>query len=123
METDGIKLDDNGVPLLDTPVDPSRLSTTPTEEVPAEPAVDLTDQQQIETLLHAVSVGEMLDDLAEDLQRSITVKIETVLKEEITRLVHQAAEQNAAKISEDIQTHLRLALPELLAEIARQAKD
>ena len=123
METENIKLDDNGIPLLDAPVDPARVTAPATADPPAEPVVDLTDQGQIQPLLHTVSVGEMLNDLAEDLQRSITVKIETSLKEEITRLVHQAAEQNAAKISEDIHTHLELALPELLAEIARKAKD
>lgn len=122
IETDDIKLDANGVPVLDTPIDPARLADTPGAAAPSQATVDLTDQEQIDSLLETPEAQQMLQDLAEDLQQSITVRIETLMKEEITRLVHQATEQHAAKIAEDIHTHLQLAIPELLAEIARQSK-
>lgn len=120
-DTDQLKLDDNGVPLLETPVDPTRLTN------PARTSEDLAvlpaDQQRIDALLHTPSVQQLLNELAEDLQKSITLNVEAILKEEISRLVHQASERAAPKIIKDIQAHLELAVPELLANIARQEKD
>ncbi len=121
MDTDQIKLDNDGVPLLDTPVDPTRLtSLAPT---PEDSAVLPADQQRIEALLHMPSVQQLLNELAEDLQKSITLNVEAILKEEISRLVHQSSERAAPKIAKDIRAHLELAVPELLANIARQEKD
>ena len=76
----------------------------------------------IEQLLHEPEIEQLIDDLTEDLQKMITWKIESFLKEEITRLVHDAAEQSAPKLAQDIHTQLQLALPDILAKLAEQAK-
>ncbi|MDT8388204.1 MAG: hypothetical protein RQ736_11870 [Thiogranum sp.] len=121
MDTDQIKLDDNGVPLLETPVDPTRLPNA--AQTPEGPAVLPADQQRIDALLQMPSVQQLLNELAEDLQKSITLNVEAILKEEISHLVHQAGERAAPKIAKDIQAHLKLAVPELLANIARRETD
>ncbi|HFD81097.1 MAG TPA: hypothetical protein ENK05_12015 [Gammaproteobacteria bacterium] len=113
---DGIKLDENGIPVLEQPLD----TATP-EPAAQEKAADLRDEARIEALLQNESVARLLDDLTEDLHKLVSWKIENFLKEEINRLVHEATEQGAARLSEDIRVQLELALPQLLAEVATQA--
>ena len=88
---------------------------------PAEPPADLTDHEKIAELLDEEAIRQMLDDITDDLQKLVAWKIESLLKEEFSRLIREATEQSASKMSEDIRTHLQLALPDLLARIARLA--
>jgi hypothetical protein len=116
MAPDKIKLDEHGVPVLHNAVPADRLAG------PAEPATDLTDHEKIAELLNDEAIQQMLDDITDDLQKLVAWKIESLLKEEFSRLIREATEQSASKMSEDIRTHLQLALPDLLARIARQAQ-
>jgi hypothetical protein len=117
MDPDNIKLDENGVPVLQNAVTADKLAG------PAKPPADLTDHEKIAELLDEEAIRQMLDDITDDLQKLVAWKIESLLKEEFSRLIREATEQSASKMSEDIRTHLQLALPDLLARIARQAQD
>ncbi len=112
-----VKTDEDGIPLLETAVTPQPLHGGETA-----PEVDLTNQQRIAELLGNEAVQVLLSDLAEDLQKLVAWKVEAVLKEELQKLIHEATERSVPRLHEDIQTHLRLALPELLARIAEQAR-
>lgn len=118
MDEEQIRCDAQGIPVLEDVVDPESLpvATAP----PA--AIDLDNHEKVVQLLQQPAVQQLVDDLAEDLQKLITWKLEAFLKEEISRLVHSAAEQSAPKLAEDIHTQLQLALPDLLAKIAEQAR-
>ena len=117
MDPEQIKLDENGIPILQHAVRADEL-TNKTETAPA----DLSDHEQIAELLREEAIQQILNDITEDLQKLVAWKIESLLKEEFARLIREATEQSASKMSEDIRTHLQLALPDLLARIAKQAK-
>lgn len=118
MDEEQIRCDEQGIPVLEDVVDPEALAVA---TAPAA-AIDLDNHEQVVQLLQQPAVRQLVDDLAEDLQKLITWKLESFLKEEISRLVHSAAEQSAPKLAEDIHTQLQLALPDLLAKIAEQAR-
>ncbi len=117
MDPDKIKLDENGVPVLQHAV-----SVTEFASDTGPPPVDLTDQEQLGELFRDEAIQRALKDITEDLQKLVAWKIESLLKEEFSRLIREATEQSAEKMAEDIRTHLQLALPELLARIAKQAQ-
>ena len=112
-----VKTDADGIPLLENAVTPQQLQGAETP-----PGADLTDQEQVERLLDHETVQLLLGDLAEDLQKLVAWKVEEALKQELEKLVHEATERSMPRLREDIQTHLSLALPELLAGIARQGR-
>lgn len=112
-----VKTDEDGIPLLDTAVTPQQLRG----EAGAA-ATDLTDQVQVGQLLANEAVQVLVSDLAEDLQKLVAWKVEEVLKEELQKLIHDATERSVPRLHEEIRTHLSLALPELLARIAGQAR-
>jgi hypothetical protein len=112
-----VKTDADGIPLLENAIAPEQL-----HQEAAPRGADLTDEEQVEPLLHDTEVQALLGDLAEDLQQMVAWKIEEVLKEELQKLVHEATERTIPRLREDIQTHLSLALPELMARIAEQAR-
>jgi hypothetical protein len=118
MPPEKIKLDENGVPVLQNVVTADGLVDA-RQPAPA----DLTDHERIAELLCEEVIEQMLDDITEDLQKLVAWKIESLLKEEFSRLIREATEQSASKMSEDIRTHLQLALPDLLARIAKQAQE
>ena len=115
MDSDPIKLDDKGVPLLENAVSLDELGSTAA-------APDLTDHDLISRLLENEDVRHMLDDITEDLQKMVAWKIESFLKEEVTRLIQDATEQSAPRLAQDIRTQLQLALPELIAKLAEQSR-
>jgi len=117
MNSDQIKLDDNGVPVLENAVTLDELGGESTA-----PHADLTDQGLVNHLLEDEAVRHLLDDITEDLQKLVAWKIETLLKEEITRLIKDATEQSAPRLAQDIRTQLHLALPGLIAKLAEQSK-
>ena len=117
MDPEQIKLDENGIPILQNAVSTDRLAST----VDTSPA-DLSDHEQVAELLRDEAIQQVLNDITEDLQKLVAWKIESLLKEEFSRLIREATERSASKMSEDIRTHLQLALPDLLARIARQAQ-
>ena len=117
MDTEQIELDENGIPVLQNAVNADELASDA-----GPPPADLTNHEQIGELLHEETIQRVLDDITEDLQKMVAWKIESLLKEDFTRLIREATEQSASKMSEDIRTHLQLALPDLLARIARQAQ-
>jgi len=118
MDSNPIKLDNNGIPVLENAV---TLNDELTGK-PVAPGADLTDHELVVRLLEGEAVQHILDDITEDLQKMVAWKIETILKEEITRLIKDATEQSAPKLAEDIRTQLQLALPGLVAELAEQSK-
>jgi len=118
MEEQPIKLDDEGIPILEHPVDLNSLA----DQRPVSGA-DLTDIDIVEQLLDKDRVLELINDLTDDLQRMVSWKIEEVLKEELAKLVHSATEQGSEKLGVDIRTQLKLALPELVAKIAQEKPD
>ncbi len=117
MNSDPIKLDDNGVPVLENAVTLDELGGEA-----AAPRADLTDHDLINHLLEDEAVQHILDDMTEDLQKMVAWKIETFLKEEITRLIQDATAQSAPRLAQDIRTQLQLALPGLIAKLAEQSK-
>ena len=117
MDTEQIELDEHGIPVLQNAVNADELASDA-----GPPPADLTNHEQIGELLHEETIQRVLDDITEDLQKMVAWKIESLLKEDFTRLIREATEQSASKMSEDIRTHLQLALPDLLARIARQAQ-
>jgi hypothetical protein len=112
-----VKTDEDGIPLLETAVTPQQLQDGETA-----PTVDLTDQERIGQLLEKEAVQALLGDVAEDVQKLVAWKFEAILKEELQKLIHEATERSIPRLREDIQTHLGLALPELLARIAEQGR-
>jgi len=114
MEEQPLKLDDEGVPILENPID---MGTPASQPVPAGP--DLTNHDTVERLLETDTIRELVDDLTDDLQKLVSWKVEAVLKEELAKLIHSATVQSSEKLGEDIRTQLQLALPELVAKLAQ----
>jgi hypothetical protein len=112
-----VKTDADGIPLLENAVTPQQLHRGETA-----PGVDLTDQEQVEQLMNHETVQLLLADLAEDLQKLVAWKVEEALKQELEKLIHEATERSIPRLREEIETHLSLALPELLARIAEQSR-
>ena len=117
MDPEQIKLDENGIPILQNAVRTDELTSSSDSA-----AADLSDHEQIADLLREETIQRVLNDITEDLQKLVAWKIESLLKEEFAKLIRDATEQSASKMSEDIRTHLQLALPDLLARIARIAR-
>ncbi|VAW76925.1 hypothetical protein MNBD_GAMMA13-637 [hydrothermal vent metagenome] len=120
MTSDSVKLDDEGVPMLQNPVS---LETLQTSNAESTPMPDLTDHEVVAKLLQYSEVQDLLDDISEDLQNLVSWKIESLLKEQIGRLIKEATEESAFKMAGDIRTQLQLALPDLLANLIKQAKE
>jgi len=116
-ESAPVKTDADGIPLLENAVTPQQL-----QGGAVAPGADLTDQEQVERLLDNETVQVLLADLAEDLQKLVAWKVEEALKQELEKLIHDATERSIPRLREDIETHLSLALPELLARIAEQGQ-
>jgi hypothetical protein len=85
MDEQPIKLDEEGIPVLDQPVD-----TGITSDQPAASNLDLTNHEIVEKLLANDRIHQLIDDLTDDLQKLVSWKIETILKEELARLIHSA---------------------------------
>ena len=117
MVPQDIEFDENGIPVLQKPVQVDEF-TAPK----AAPATDLTDHERVVQLLAEPAIQQVLDDITEDLQKLVSWKVESLLKEELSRLIKEATEASASRLSEDIRTHLQLALPELLTKIAGKAR-
>ncbi len=117
MTSDTVKLDDDGIPVLENPVTPEQPAATASPPLP-----DFADPEVVAELLRATSVQDLLDDMSEDLQKLVAWKFEELLKEQINLLITQATEEVAPKLVEDIRTQLQLALPGLLANVIEQAR-
>jgi len=115
MDSDTVKLDKDGIPVLENPVDPDSLKTPPS------PVPDLTDHEIVGRLLKNTDVQQLLDDMSEDLQKLVSWKIESLVQEQVGQLVKQIVETNAPKLAEDISTQLQLALPGLLAQLVEHS--
>ena len=118
MSSDTGNQDENGIPVLDNPLDLERLD----HRTSAGPLPDLTDHELVARLLRNATVQSVLDDMSEDLQKLVSWKIEELLKEQFTLLIRQAAAESAPKLAEDIRTQLQLALPGLLADMLALAR-
>lgn len=114
MEEQSPRFDEEGLPILDNPVDPQQFASPSASAGP-----DLTNHDLVEQLLESEGVRELVNDLTEDLQKLVSWKIEAVLKEEVAKLIHSATEESSDKLGEDIRTQLQLALPELVAKLAQ----
>jgi len=113
------KPDDADIPLLENPLSLEQLAAG--ASAPA-PQPDLTDHELLARLLQNDTVQGLLDDMAEDLQKLVSWKIEELLKEQLSLLIRQAAEDSAPRLAEDIRTQLQLALPGLLANMVELAR-
>jgi hypothetical protein len=117
MTSDSVKLDDDGIPILENPVTPQQLVVEATPPPP-----DFGDHEVIAELLRHSSIQDLLDDMSEDLQKLVSWKIEELLKDRMNLMIRQATEECAPKLVEDIRTQLQLALPGLLANMIEQAR-
>ncbi|MFZ0467940.1 MAG: hypothetical protein WAL92_03385 [Thiogranum sp.] len=121
MSSDSVKKDQEGIPVLENPLNLDQLAG---EAAPAAaPPPDLTDLEVVARLLRNTDVQGLLDDMSEDLQKLVSWKMEELLKEQLNLLIRQAAEESAPKLAEDIRTQLQLALPGLLAHMAELARN
>jgi hypothetical protein len=124
MSTDSVKQGDEDIPLLENPLTLEQLAAQATPPAPPEaPLPDLTDHEVVARLLRNVTVQTLLDDMSEDLQKLVSWKMEELLKEQLSLLIKQAAEDSAPKLAEDIRTQLQLALPGLLANMVELARE
>ncbi len=114
-----IKTDENGIPILDEAVDPAGIEAG-SLSTPPEP--DLLDQAVIDHLLHDRTIDALIDDLTADLQNLVSWKIEEFMKEEMQKVLKDAARRTAPQLAQDIRAQLRLALPELLEKAVRQSR-
>jgi hypothetical protein len=119
MSSDTVKKDDEGIPVLENPLELDELAAA---AAPAAPPPDLTDHEVIARLLRNTDVQGLLDDMSEDLQKLVSWKMEELLREQLTLLIRQAAEDSAPRLAEDIRTQLQLALPGLLANMVELAR-
>jgi len=119
MSSDTVKVDADGVPVLENPV---ALDDLPTQAEVSAPIPDLTDDEVVARLLQDADVQSLLDDMSEDLQKLVAWKIESLVKDQVTQLIQQAIEDSAPKLAEDIHTQLQLAIPGLLANLAEKAR-
>ncbi len=113
-ETSNIQLDADGIPLLEERVTPGEPAAV--EESVPPPAYDSDRFRQ----LLQMNGQQMLDDLTEDLQQTVLWKLESILKEEMGRVIQEAIQQSAPRIQQDLHTQLELALPDLLASLVEQ---
>ena len=118
MSSDTVNQDENGIPVLDNPLDLEQLD----QRTSAGPLPDLTDHELVARLLQNAAVQSVLDAMSEDLQKLVSWKMEELLKEQLNLLIRQAAEESAPKLAEDIRTQLQLALPGLLADMLALAR-
>ncbi len=107
-----LRLDEDGIPILEQPVDVDAPEPAP--------GPDLRDPVEVERLLEQVQVRDLLDELAEDLKKRVVWKLEAALKEELSRLVDTTIQQGSESLGEEIHTRLQLALPELVARLAQK---
>jgi hypothetical protein len=112
-----VKTDEDGIPILENAVPAETLDSGA-----APRSADLSDHEQVEQLLHTEAVQSLLQDLAEDLQKVVTWRVEALLKDEMQKLIHEATERSVPQLFQEIQTQLTLALPELLAKIVQQSR-
>jgi len=122
MPSDTVKLDGDGIPVLENPVTLDALPVKTEESPAAKPLPDLTDDEVVARLLQNTEVQSLLDDMAEDLQKLVSWKIDSLVKEQVNQLIQQAIEDSASKLTEDIHTQLQLALPGLLANVVEKAR-
>lgn len=122
MSSDTVKLDDDGIPILEEQVTPDRAATETAPAAEKRPDIDFTDHETVVELLDQEQIKDLLDDLSEDLQKLVSWKIESLLKDKIGQLIEQAAEQSAPKLAEDIHTQLQLALPGLIARLVEHSR-
>jgi len=120
MSSDTVKKDDEGIPVLENPLELHELAAEP---APPAPQPDLTDHEVVARLLRSTNVQGLLDDMSEDLQKLVSWKMEELLKEQLVLMIRQAAEESAPRLAEDIRTQLQLALPGLLASMVELARD
>lgn len=119
MASDTVKLDDDGIPILQDPIPLAQLAVEPAPP----PVPDFSDHEAVAELLRNTSIQDLLDDMSEDLQKLVSWKIEELLKDQLNLLIKQATEEIAPKLTEDIRTQLQLALPGLLANMVEQARN
>ena len=119
MASDTVKLDDDGIPILQDPIPLAQLAVEPTPP----PVPDFSDHEAVAELLRHAPIQDLLDDMSEDLQKLVSWKIEELLKDQLNLLIKQATEEIAPKLAEDIRTQLQLALPGLLANMVEQARN
>jgi transcriptional regulatory protein LevR len=122
MPSDTIKLDEDGIPVLENPVVPEALKVETETPESVESLPDLTDHEVVAQLLQNPEVQTLIGDMSEDLQKLVAWKIESLVKEQVTQLIQQAVEESASKLAEDIHTQLQLAMPGLLANLVERAK-
>jgi hypothetical protein len=122
MSSDTVKVDADGIPVLENPVALDDLPTQTEESTPQQAIPDLTDDEVVARLLQDADVQSLLDDMSEDLQKLVSWKIESLVKDQVTQLIQQAIEDSAPKLAEDIHTQLQLAIPGLLANLAEKAR-
>jgi hypothetical protein len=115
MNSNTVNRDDEDIPVLENPLTLEQLAAQAAPS--AAPPPDLTDLEVVARLLQNATVQSLLDDMSEDLQKLVSWKIEELLKEQLSLLIKQAAEESAPKLAEDIRTQLQLALPGLLANM------
>jgi hypothetical protein len=120
MSSDTVKKDDEGIPVLENPLELDELAAEP---APPPPQPDLTDHEVVARLLRSTDVQGLLDDMSEDLQKLVSWKMEELLKEQLVLMIRQAAEESAPRLAEDIRTQLQLALPGLLANMVELARN
>ena len=115
MEDAPLKLDENGIPVLEHPVNLDAL-----EDRPGAGGPDLADQDTVEQLLDNAQVRELLDSLTDDLEKLVSGNVEAVLQEELARLAQRVSEESRTRLLEDIRAQLQLSLPALVAKLARE---
>ncbi len=118
MSSKTVNQDNEGIPVLENPLTLEQLAAPA-----AAPLPDLTDLEVVAGLLQNATVQGLLDDMSEDLQKLVSWKIEELLKEQLSLLIKQAAEESAPRLAEDIRTQLQLALPGLLANMVDLARN
>lgn len=117
MESEQIHFDEQGIPVLENVVDPQSLPPAQKHS-----GKETGDHERIEALLQGPEARQLIEALGEDIQKMLSVKIEAILREELDRLLREAAQQRLGGLADDIRTRLQTALPELLAKIAAQGK-
>lgn len=113
MDDPQIKFDTDGIPILDDVVDPDAPEAA---ETLLDEAAEF-DDELLDRLSDDPGINELLDDITADLQSLVTWKIEEFIKQEITQVIHEAANRAAPQLAEGIRAQLRQALPALLAEV------
>ncbi len=107
MSHQPIRIDADGLPILEDIVSPADIQDPPPEQMRMPDHYPLSDP--------------LIESLTRDLQKLVEWKIESVLNEEVGSLIRDAARRSAPKLTQDIQTHLQLALPHLLKKLAKKS--